>query len=231
MASRIEGGINFAKRYPRVTGGILTTILFFGGVGAVGIKVALDNGQNPFGPTGEIAPGPMIPGRLQPDTQPVSNIKPEAGCLVVNQGDTPAGLLAQTGERLYPGKRIRVIYSADGHGGGQDTFPAGNLEDLNKISKVIWADDQFCPENPVQLNFDNKNTTAIESTNEGCIAVNADDTIWGIVFNGSAYDGIKDDIVVKRIGLGSDGTTTKNKMDELDIMRPDIKVGDLVCLP
>lgn len=139
--------------------------------------------------------------------------------------------MARSGEQIYPGKQVIIEYTAIGHGGGWDVFPAGSLADLDKIGKVIWAGDQFCPRNPVRLNFDNKNTTAIEPTNDGCITVSGGDTISGIVFNGSAFDGVKDDIVVERIGLGSDGSITKNKINELNIMRSDIKVGDQVCLP
>ncbi|MGB4965854.1 MAG: hypothetical protein WBO77_01965 [Microgenomates group bacterium] len=232
MASLTERGIGLARRYPKSSLGATIFITAFGFTMVAGTINAIKGGIDVLGPTGEIAPEPLFPGVGLPDQNPSDNesgAKP--GCKIVRDQETPAQLMARSGEQIYPGKEVIIEYTATGHGGGQEVFPAGNLDDLNKISQVIWAGDQFCPRNPVQINFDNKNTTAIESANEGCITVNANDTIWGIVFNGSAYDGIKDDIVVKRIGLGSDGTTTKNKMGELDIMRPDIKVGDLVCLP
>lgn len=232
MASRKEG-LKFIKDHPKVGGGIAATVLLITGVMCTGTMRALELGIDVFAPTtGEITPGPLFPGTALPDQNPSDNEpKAKPGCKIVRDKETPVQLMARSGEQIYPGKQVVIEYTAFGHGGGRDVFPAGSLDDLDRISRVIWAGDQFCPRNPVQLNFDNKNATAIESTNEGCITVNADDTIWGIVFNNSAHDGIKDDIVVKRIGPGSDGTTTKNKMDELDIMRPDIKVGDLVCLP
>lgn len=232
MASLTERGIDLAKRHPRVTGGILTTILFFGGVGAVGIKVALDNGQNPFGPTGEIAPGPWISGAALPDQNPSDNEpKSKPGCKTVRDKETPVQLMARSGAQIYPGKQVVVEYTADGHGGGQGVFPAGNLEDLNKISKVIWAGDQFCPKDPVQLQFDQGNIAPNSNAqgNNECITVKPGHTIGGIIFNYPPADGISDYVTVRRIGLGSDGSTTTSPISQLGTMRADIREGDLVC--
>ncbi len=223
MGAPGKEGLKFIKNHPKASGGIAATALLITGVMCAGTMRALELGIDVFAPTGEIAPGPIIPGRLQPDTQPASNIKPEGGCLVVNQGDTPAGLLARTGERLYPGKRIKVIYTAIGHGGGQEYFPANDLTDLGKISRVIWAGDNFCPENPVQIRTDTQSSAA-------CVTVYDGSTISGIIRTLSAPDGITDFIIVNRLGQGSDRTTSINPLSELTYMRSDIRRGDQVCV-
>lgn len=226
MAGRSES-VKFIKNHPRISGGVAVVALALGGVMLAGAKVALDNGLNIFAPTGESTPAPWIPGAPLPDQNPSDDestcaIKPEAGCLVVREDDTPAGLLARSGEKLYDGKEIRVIFSAEGHGGGEKYFPASTLADLAPISDVIWPCDQVCFENPIRLGFAQQNNGV--RTGDTCVTVGPGDTAGSIFARTSQVpDGYKDAL---RINGVLHHVRTKAEFADL----PDlIQLGSEIC--
>ena len=195
MASR-EAEAGFFKRHPQISAAVALTLITVG----VGVYRLDRAGINPFEadpnrPTTE----PMFPGTALPRQNTYFKDGYESGCETVQEQETPAQLMVRIGEQIESGQKVVVKYTATGHGGGQATFPAESLDDLNKISKVIWAGDKFCPSSSGQIQVENGviTTKANMQESDNCITAQAGDTAAGIFASvNEVPDGVKDEMSI-----------------------------------